>query len=116
MYRERHPLNEMGLSTQVPVAWSYVSSGPYRTYDAQGTVISSKHTANREMFRLSLVSAKVVQVLKTLGADHIDELVLEKLRGALSAKDLKIVLSESSRVTSWIYEAIRKLAGGASYA
>ena len=109
-------LNEMGLSTQVPVVWSYVSSGPYRNYDAQGTVISFKHTANREMFRLSLVSAKVVQVLKTLGADHVDDLVLERLRGKLSAKDLKVVLSETSRVTSWIYEAIRKLAGGSSCA
>ena len=49
-------LNEMGLSTQVPVVWSYVSSGPYRAYDVQGTVISFKHTANREMFWLSPVS------------------------------------------------------------
>lgn len=103
-------LNELGLSTQVPVIWSYVSSGPYRTYDVQGTVISFKHTANREMFCLSPVSAKIVQVLKTIGANHIDDLVMEKLRGRMSEKELKIVLSETSRVTSWIYEVIRKLA------
>ena len=109
-------LNEMGLSTQVPVVWSYVSSGPYRTYDAQGTVISFKHTANREMFCLSPMSAKVVQALKTLGVRHVDDRVLERLREKLSVKDLKIVLSETSHVTSWIYEAIRKLAGGKSYA
>lgn len=109
-------LNEMGLSTQVPIVWSYVSSGPYRAYDVQGTVISFKHTANREMFCLSSVSAKVVQLLKTLGVHHVDDRVLEGLREKLSVKDLKTVLSETSRVTSWIYEAIRKLAGGESHA
>lgn len=103
-------LNEMGLSAQVPVVWSYVSTGPYRTYNVQGTVISFKHTANREMFCLSPKSAKVVQALKTIGANRIDGEVLKRLRERLSVGELKLLLSETSRVTSWIYEIVRKLA------
>lgn len=109
-------LNEMGLSTQVPVVWSYVSSGPYRTYDVQGVAISFKHTANREMFRLSPKSARVVQALKTIGMNNVDESVVEKLRDCLSEKDRKVLLLETSRVTSWIYEVIRKLTKGGSQA
>lgn len=30
-------LNQLGLSTQVPYVWSYVSTGPYGNYNANGT-------------------------------------------------------------------------------
>ena len=64
-------LNNLGLTTQVPVTWTYVSTGPYREYVSNGTVITFKHTANREMFNMSRTSAMIIQALKTLGKANI---------------------------------------------
>ena len=80
-------LNEMGLSTQVPVVWNFVSTGPYREYDVGGVRLSFRHTANRELFCMSRTSAKVVQALKSIGAACVTDAVVEKLRNRLSATE-----------------------------
>lgn len=64
-------LNLLGLSTQVPAVWYYISNGPYRSYQIGKTDLEFKHTANRDIDRLSPVSALVVQALKALGKENI---------------------------------------------
>lgn len=103
-------LNEMGLSTQVPVVWNFVSTGPYRVYDVGGVRISFKHTANRELFSMSQTSAKVVQALKSMGAACVTDAVIEKLRSRMSVAERQQLLSETSRVTSWIFECVKCIA------
>ena len=103
-------LNEMGLSTQVPVVWNFVSTGPYRDYDVEGVHISFKHTANRELFSMSQTSAKDVQALKSIGAACVTDATLKKLRSRLSAAERQQLLSETSRVTSWIFECVKCIA------
>ena len=46
-------LNLLGLSTQVPVVWSYVSDGPYKEYSYDNATIKYKHTTNKEVSKLS---------------------------------------------------------------
>lgn len=103
-------LNEMGLSTQVPVVWNFVSTGPYRVYDVGGVHISFRHTANRELFSMSQTSAKVVQALKSMGAACVTDAVIEKLRNRMSVAERQQLLSETSRVTSWIFECVKCIA------
>ena len=42
-------LNKLGLSTQVPVVWMYVSDGPYRAFRWDNITVSFKHKTNREI-------------------------------------------------------------------
>ncbi len=44
---ENHALNLIGLSTQVPSKYVFVSDGAYRTYEYRGREIIFKHTSNR---------------------------------------------------------------------
>ena len=37
-------LNILGLSTQIPAVWLYVSDGPYDTYETDGIRFQFKHT------------------------------------------------------------------------
>lgn len=105
-------LNEFGLSTQVPVVWSYVSTGPYRDYDANGRRIEFKHATARDLFNMSRTSAMVVQALKTIGRAFASDQVIAKLRDRLTEEDRRRLLQETTRTTSWIFEIIRRIAKG----
>ena len=102
-------LNKLGLSTQIPVVWTYVSDGPYREFFWDNTKISFKHKTNREISNMSELSAIVVEAIKTLGKERVDEKVISTLRNRLSSKDKKVLISETADVASWVYEIIRKV-------
>lgn len=102
-------LNKMGLSTQVPVVWSYVSDGPYRKYNWDKTVITFKHKTNREISFMSEISMLVVEAIKTLGKERVDENSINHLKRIISRKDKDIILRETADVASWIYDYIREI-------
>ncbi len=100
-------LNLLGLSTQVPAVWSYVSDGPYKEYSYNGTTIKFKHTANREISRISPKTALVIQAIKTLGKGNIRNDTVEKIISETTPDERKIMLAEAQYATSWIYEFIK---------
>ena len=56
-------LNKLGLSTQVPVVWSYISDGPYRKFSWDNITLSFKHRANREISFMSETTSLVVEAV-----------------------------------------------------
>lgn len=103
-------LNLLGLSTQVPAIWLYVSDGPYKEYSFNNTTIKFKHTANKEISKLSYKTSLVIQSLKALGKENIDNNVIVKLTKALTDDEKKNMLNEAKSTTSWIYEYIKSIA------
>lgn len=102
-------LNKLGLSTQVPVVWTYISDGPYREFSWDNIKISFKHKANREISNMSEISIIFVEAIKTLGKERIDDVIISTLSNRLNNKDKEIILSESTEVASWVFEIIRKV-------
>lgn len=102
-------LNLLGLSTQVPAIWLYVSDGPYKEYSFNNTTIKFKHTANKEISKLSYKTSLVIQALKALGKENIDNNVIVKLAKALTDDEKKKMLNEAKSTTSWIYEYIKSI-------
>ena len=100
-------LNLLGLSTQIPAAWVYVSDGTYKEYTFGQTTIKFKRTTNKEISKLSYKTALVVQALKALGKDNVDDTVLIKLSNNLTDSEKQALLTEAKAVTSWIYEYIK---------
>ena len=105
-------LNILGLSTQVPAAWSYVSDGTYKEYTYDNTTIKFKKTTNKEISKLSYKTALVVQALKALGKDNIDDTIINKLKNDLTAEEKATALLEAKAATSWIYEYIKQICKG----
>ena len=101
--------NDLGLSTQVPAVWSYVSTGPYRTYEVGRMRLEFKHTANRELFNMSRKSALCVQAIKALGRDRITPAVIKRLNLVLSDREKIALMNETSHTTSWIYDVIKRI-------
>ena len=100
-------LNLLGLSAQVPAAWTYVSDGPYKEYSFENTTLKFKRITNKEISKLSYKSALVVQALKALGKENVTDSVLLKLKNDLTADEKNKLLNETKSVTSWIYEYIK---------
>lgn len=60
----------------MPATATYVSNGPYKRYDYAGYKIEMLHRANRDVTGYSPTTALVIQALKALGKDAVDERVL----------------------------------------
>ena len=102
-------LNLLGLSTQVPADWEYISTGPYRSYEIERTTLMFLHRANKAIEGMSRNTAMVIEALKAIGKDELNESTIRQLRKRLSPEDRERMLTEARQTTSWIYTAIKKI-------
>ena len=102
-------LNLLGLSTQVPAVWSYVSDGTYKKYKLEGFNIEFKRRTNRDVSGVSPKTALVIQALKTIGKDGVDDKTISKLSKNLNEDEKSAMLKEAQYATSWIFEVIKKV-------
>ena len=105
-------LNLLGLSTQVTAVWSYISDGPYKTYEWNSTKLEFKHRTNKEITGLSHITALVIQSLKTLGSANVTSEIIETLSAKLSETDKATMLKEAAESTDWVYNTIKQICGG----
>lgn len=103
-------LNLLGLSTQVPAVWQYVSDGPYREYTISNLQLKFKHTSNKDLAGQSYMTALITQALKALGKDGIDTKIIQKLRTKVSSdKNMPDLLMETQHGTVWIFEVMQTI-------
>ncbi|MGR1385607.1 DUF6088 family protein [Streptococcus agalactiae] len=102
-------LNLLGLSTQVPTHYKYISSGRYKEYKIGDTVLEFKKVNPGEIANMSLKTATVIQAIKSLSKENISNEVIQKIRENLSEKERTDLMNESKSVSAWIYEVIREI-------
>ncbi len=102
-------MNILGLSTQVPVVWTYLSDGPYKEYDIDKIKISFKHRTNREISKMSYISSTVIQALKELGKEHVTDDTIKILSSKITNEDKQTLLKETVNSSEWIYKIIQKI-------
>ncbi|HEQ4236905.1 TPA: hypothetical protein VGX80_001905 [Streptococcus pyogenes] len=105
-------LNLLGLSTQVPTHYKYISSGRYKEYKIGDTILEFKKVNPGEIANMSLKTATVIQAIKSLGKEDITSEVIQKIRENLSEKERIDLMNESKSVPAWIYEVIREICEG----
>ena len=97
----------LGLSTQVPSQWVYVSDGAYKEYTFDNTTIKFKRTTNKEISKVSYKTALTIQALKALGKENITKQVISRLKKILTDEEKEKMLAESKSATSWVLELIK---------
>ena len=102
-------LNLIGLSTQVPTHYKYISSGRYKKYTIGDTVLEFKKINPGEIANMSLKTATVIQAIKSLGKENINSEVLRKIREYLTEEEISDLMDEAKSVPSRIYEVIREV-------
>ncbi|ADM84474.1 hypothetical protein SPAP_0885 [Streptococcus pneumoniae AP200] len=105
-------LNLLGLSTQVPTHYKYISSGRYKEYKIGDTVLEFKKVNPGEIANMSLKTATVIQAIKSLGKEDITREVIQKIRENLTEKERIDLTNESKSVPAWVYEVIREICEG----
>ena len=102
-------LNLLRLSTQVPAVWQYVSDGPYKEFSYDNVRISFRRTSNKEATGYSYMTGLIIQGLRALGKDHVDEAVIRILSQQLSSEEKKALLDEAQGTTAWIFDHIKEI-------
>jgi hypothetical protein len=102
-------LNLLGLSTQVPGRWIYFSDGPNRQYAIGKHTLAFKKSALKDAGFNYRESALVVQALKALGKERVDQSVVQTIRKRLEPKICERILKDTRAVTSWIYQIIKQV-------
>jgi hypothetical protein len=107
-------LNLLGLSTQVPARWEYLSDGPGREYALGSVTLAFRKSALKDAGFKLRESGLLVQALKALGRERIDPEVIVRLREWLPATRGMAVLKDTRAVTGWIYQLIKQICGEAA--
>lgn len=102
-------LNQLGLSAQVSSKWSYISDGPYNQFEFGTVELEFKHRSNKDISGLSYKTATVIQALKALGKEHIDDNTISQLQKLLTSEEKTILLQEAKQSTAWVYGFIKKI-------
>jgi hypothetical protein len=102
-------LNRLGLSTQIPATWTYITNGLYKKYEIGRTKLIFKHTTSKNLDGLSPLSRLVVQALSTLGKDRLTQDIVLFLTDRFTREEKMNLLIETKRVTEWIRDIIVKI-------
>ena len=102
-------LNQLGLSTQVPATWTFISDGPYKSYQLGNITLTFKHSTNRNISGMSYKSAVVVRALKELGQKYVHDNVIDKLQKLLTSEEKSQLYKESQQATAWMRPIIKKI-------
>ncbi len=104
-------LNMLGLSTQVPSKYVYLSTGPYKEYEISNHRLNFKSTNNRELSNYSETSNILIQAIKAVGRENFNDSKLNEFAKQLtilySKKDIEEILEETRFTSMWIYEIIK---------
>ena len=104
-------LNFLGLSTQVPAKWVYLSDGPTREYKISHQILQFRKTALKDTRFKYRMSGLLVQALKALGREHVDSQIISTLATQLNGNDCERILKDTRTVTGWIHKIIKDVCG-----
>ncbi len=102
-------LNLLGLSTQVPGKYIYLSDGPNRSYAIGNYKLEFKKTVLKEVGFKHRESGIIVQALKALGKERITTELLGKFRKAIDSEMYPKILKDTKTVTGWVYDFIKEI-------
>ena len=97
----------LGLSTQVPARYIYLSDGPKREYEVMGNQLEFKKIALKNVGFKYAESALLVQAIKSLGKDNISTEIITKLKQKIDGKLHPKIIKDTKTVTDWIYNIIK---------
>jgi len=102
--------NLLGLSEQVPAKVVFLTDGTNRKIKAGNQEIILKRTTPKNMATAGRTSGLVIQALRNLGKDHVDDAVVDTLAQRLSQDDRRQLIKDIRHAPAWIGAIFRRLA------
>jgi hypothetical protein len=101
--------NLLGLSEQVPTKVVFLTDGPARKVQIGKQVITLKHTTPGAMATAGRVSGLVIQALRHIGKNNVDDSILKRLQKNISDEDKEKLLQDVRYAPSWIAADIKRI-------
>jgi len=102
--------NALGLSTQVPAKAVFLTDRRLRPITVKNRTIHFKQVAPRVLRAHGEIGSLLLQALRFLGEDRIDDAAIEKLRERLTPQQRKSFANDAKYSLDWIAEIARKIA------
>jgi hypothetical protein len=102
--------NMLGLSEQVPMKLVFLTDGPSRSVQLGKLQIVLKRTTPRNMATAGRISGLVIQALRYIGKDHVDDSIIKKLRERLDDKQKNQLVKDLRYAPAWIAVIFRRIA------
>jgi hypothetical protein len=101
--------NMLGLSLQVPARMTFVTNGTPKKIKVQNMIIELKHASTRSLIGAGTVAGLVIQALKYLGKEEIEEDTVAKLQSALKSSDKRMLRKNINYVPAWMRPTIESI-------
>lgn len=102
--------NMLGLSTQVPMAYTYITSGSSRQLIVDGKAINLQRAVPRNFAYKTRLAALIVQALKATGAENIGPEEISALKNAINKHpDKEVFQSDVLLMPVWMKTIITPL-------
>lgn len=102
--------NALGLTTQVPGRLTFLTDGTPRSRRVGTLVIELKRAAPRKLRGAGTLAGTVLQALRYLGPERVNEEVVRQLSHILSANDKRELRSIASAAPGWARPALDRIA------
>lgn len=100
-------LNKLGLSTQVPTKYTYLTSGSGRTITVGGRIIEMKRSVPRNFAFKTVLASLLVQALKALGQGSVGEKELVVIRRLVRDEQRKeLFVQDVELMPAWMRKII----------
>lgn len=94
--------NLLGLTEQVPAKIVFLTDGSNRIVQVKNQQIVLKRTTPKNMATAGKISGVVIQALRYLGKDHIDDKAISVLKKRLTDDDKQQLLRDFRYAPAWI--------------
>jgi hypothetical protein len=101
--------NILGLSEQVPSRVVFLTDGPARKVVLGKREIILQHTTPRNMATAGRKSGMIIQALRYLGKDQVDDRVMAILRRQISDEERPKIHKDLRHAPEWIADLLRPI-------
>jgi len=109
-----HAANALGLSTQVPAKVVYLTDGTSRRVRMGGRMIELRHASPRTMATAGRPSGTVIQALRYIGPNGIDDGVIDTVKRSLSNDDRAALTKDVKNAPDWMRPVLSQIASSSS--
>ncbi len=100
-------LNKLGLSTQIPMKFVYLTDGSTRNIQIDGRSILFKRTSPKNVATIGEISTLAIQALRVIGKDKVSQEEIKKIQSLLKLEK-KVHLEHDIRLApEWIKEIMK---------
>lgn len=95
-------LNKLGLSTQIPLKAVFLTDGTARSIKIGKRTITFKKTSPKNLLAKGEISSLVIQALKSIGQNKLENESLKKLQTILRKEIKENILHDAKLAPAWI--------------